>query len=107
MRGNIMYTAITAVYTTIYTTNLLCILVLRTILYTFNICNYISYCIRRVLITTTNIVSSYYYLYIPAIPAGLYGGLGTHLLRVVPNTAILFFTYEKVSRFFVSEGQDL
>ena len=30
---------------------------------------------------------------------GLYGGLGTHLLRVVPNTAILFFTYEKVSRF--------
>jgi solute carrier family 25 protein 33/36 len=29
---------------------------------------------------------------------GLYGGLGTHLLRVVPNTAILFFTYEKVSK---------
>lgn len=29
---------------------------------------------------------------------GLYGGLFTHLLRVVPNTAILFFTYEKVSR---------
>lgn len=30
---------------------------------------------------------------------GLYGGLFTHLLRVVPNTAILFFTYEKVSKF--------
>lgn len=30
---------------------------------------------------------------------GLYGGLGTHLLRVVPNTAILFFTYEKVAKF--------
>eukprot|EP00960_Hanusia_phi_P040534 754507-Hanusia_phi.AAC.2 len=28
---------------------------------------------------------------------GLYGGLFMHLLRVVPNTAILFFTYEKVS----------
>lgn len=27
---------------------------------------------------------------------GLYGGLGTHLLRQVPNTAIMFFTYECV-----------
>lgn len=27
---------------------------------------------------------------------GLYGGLGTHLLRQVPNTAIMFFTYEGV-----------
>ena len=27
---------------------------------------------------------------------GLYGGLGTHLLRQVPNTAIMFFTYEFV-----------
>lgn len=30
---------------------------------------------------------------------GLYGGLGTHLLRVVPNTVILFLTYEKVAKF--------
>ncbi|KAJ1475911.1 mitochondrial carrier domain-containing protein, partial [Baffinella frigidus] len=28
---------------------------------------------------------------------GLYAGMHTHLLRVVPNTAIIFFTYEKVS----------
>ena len=28
--------------------------------------------------------------------AGLYGGLGTHLLRQVPNTAIVFLTYEAV-----------
>ncbi|KAL9971647.1 hypothetical protein ACROYT_G017843, partial [Oculina patagonica] len=28
--------------------------------------------------------------------SGLYGGLGTHLLRQVPNTAIMFFTYEGV-----------
>mmetsp|Transcript_15781 Transcript_15781/g.37395 ORF Transcript_15781/g.37395 Transcript_15781/m.37395 type:complete len:326 (+) Transcript_15781:176-1153(+) len=28
---------------------------------------------------------------------GLYAGLGVHLLRVVPNTIIIFFTYEKVS----------
>lgn len=27
---------------------------------------------------------------------GLYGGLGTHLLRQVPNTAIMFLTYEAV-----------
>lgn len=27
---------------------------------------------------------------------GLYGGLGTHLLRQVPNTAIVFLTYEAV-----------
>ena len=27
---------------------------------------------------------------------GLYGGLGTHLLRQVPNTVIMFFTYEGV-----------
>lgn len=27
---------------------------------------------------------------------GLYGGLGTHLIRVVPNSAIVFFTYEAV-----------
>lgn len=28
--------------------------------------------------------------------SGLYGGLGTNLLRQVPNTAIMFFTYEAV-----------
>ena len=30
---------------------------------------------------------------------GLYGGLGTHLIRQVPNTAIMFFTYEAVVHF--------
>lgn len=27
---------------------------------------------------------------------GVYGGMSTHLLRVVPNTAIVFVTYEAV-----------
>ena len=27
---------------------------------------------------------------------GLYGGMSAHLLRVVPNTAIVFFTYETI-----------
>lgn len=31
---------------------------------------------------------------------GLYGGIGAHLVRVVPNTAIVFFTYEAVLRIF-------
>jgi solute carrier family 25 protein 33/36 len=30
---------------------------------------------------------------------GLYGGMGAHLLRVVPNAAIMFFTYETVVKF--------
>lgn len=30
--------------------------------------------------------------------AGLYGGMATHLLRVVPNAAIMFWTYELVVR---------
>jgi hypothetical protein len=29
---------------------------------------------------------------------GLYGGLGPHLLRVVPNTAIMFMSFEVLSR---------
>ncbi|KAK4531809.1 hypothetical protein CCYA_CCYA09G2666 [Cyanidiococcus yangmingshanensis] len=29
---------------------------------------------------------------------GLYSGMGTHLLRVVPNTALMFLAYELVSR---------
>lgn len=29
---------------------------------------------------------------------GLYGGMAAHLLRVVPNAAIMFFTYETVVR---------
>ena len=33
---------------------------------------------------------------------GLYGGMGAHLLRVVPNTAIVFFTYEAVVRLLES-----
>lgn len=27
---------------------------------------------------------------------GLYGGMSAHLIRVVPNTAVVFFTYEAV-----------
>ena len=34
---------------------------------------------------------------------GLYGGLGTHLLRQVPNTAIMFLTYEAVVNFLCKE----
>lgn len=30
---------------------------------------------------------------------GLYGGMGAHLLRVVPNAAIMFYTYETVVKF--------
>jgi solute carrier family 25 protein 33/36 len=30
--------------------------------------------------------------------AGLYGGLTAHMLRVVPNAAIMFGTYEAVIR---------
>jgi len=29
---------------------------------------------------------------------GLYAGMGAHLLRVVPNTAVMFLTYERVMR---------
>ncbi|KAJ8903808.1 hypothetical protein NDN08_000341 [Rhodosorus marinus] len=31
---------------------------------------------------------------------GLYGGMGAHLLRVVPNAALMFLTYESVMRWF-------
>lgn len=31
---------------------------------------------------------------------GLYGGMSAHLIRVVPNTAIVFLTYEAVVNFF-------
>jgi len=30
--------------------------------------------------------------------AGLYAGMGPHLLRVVPNTALMFLVYESVMR---------
>ena len=30
---------------------------------------------------------------------GLYGGMAAHLIRVVPNAAIMFLTYESVLRF--------
>jgi solute carrier family 25 protein 33/36 len=30
--------------------------------------------------------------------AALYGGMTAHLMRVVPNAAILFFTYEFIVR---------
>ena len=36
---------------------------------------------------------------------GLYGGMGVHLVRVVPNTAILFYTYETVSRWLAGPEQ--
>ena len=36
---------------------------------------------------------------------GLYGGLSTYLLRTVPNTAIMFLTYECVVYFFESSEQ--
>jgi len=35
---------------------------------------------------------------------GLYGGMGTHLVRVVPNSAILFLTYEVVSAYLNSRS---
>ena len=35
--------------------------------------------------------------------AGLYGGLSPHLVRVVPNAAILFFVYETVMVYFKSQ----
>lgn len=31
-------------------------------------------------------------------PRGLYGGMSAHLVRVVPNTAVVFCTYEAVVR---------
>ena len=34
---------------------------------------------------------------------GLYGGLRTHLLRQVPNTAIMFLTYEAIVSFLCQE----
>jgi len=34
--------------------------------------------------------------------AGLYGGLGAHLIRVVPNAAILFYVYEMTQQFYLS-----
>ena len=39
---------------------------------------------------------------------GLYSGMGVHLLKVIPNTALMFLTYEIVNswlgRFTVVEG---
>jgi len=31
-------------------------------------------------------------------PKGLYGGMGAHMIRTVPNAAIMFLTYETVLR---------
>eukprot|EP01116_Phalansterium_solitarium_P023299 TRINITY_DN8095_c0_g1_i1.p1 TRINITY_DN8095_c0_g1~~TRINITY_DN8095_c0_g1_i1.p1 ORF type:complete len:338 (+),score=3.53 TRINITY_DN8095_c0_g1_i1:600-1613(+) len=33
---------------------------------------------------------------------GLYGGMGAHLLRVVPNAAIMFLTFETIARFLAN-----
>ncbi|XP_057313122.1 solute carrier family 25 member 36-like [Hydractinia symbiolongicarpus] len=35
--------------------------------------------------------------------AGLYGGMGAHLMRQVPNTVIMFLTYETIVNFFVND----
>jgi hypothetical protein len=37
-----------------------------------------------------------YYDMIPST-SGLYGGMGVHLMKVVPNSAIMFLTYEIVN----------
>src|SRR4051812_25031196 len=34
----------------------------------------------------------------------LYGGLGAHLVRVVPNAAIIFLTYESVVKLLTNES---
>ena len=34
---------------------------------------------------------------------GLYGGLGTHLIRQIPNTAIMFLTYESIVSFLCKD----
>ncbi|EDO49787.1 predicted protein [Nematostella vectensis] len=34
---------------------------------------------------------------------GLYGGLSTHLIRQIPNTAIMFFTYEAIVSFLCKD----
>lgn len=36
---------------------------------------------------------------------GLYGGLGTQLIRQIPNTALVFFTYEAIVSFLCTEDQ--
>lgn len=36
---------------------------------------------------------------------GLYAGMGTHLLRVVPSTAIMFLTFETVVRWLERRQQ--
>lgn len=35
--------------------------------------------------------------------SGLYGGMGAHLMRQVPNTVIMFFTYESIVNFLSQE----
>ena len=35
--------------------------------------------------------------------SGLYGGLGTHLIRQIPNTAIMFLTYESIVSFLCKD----
>jgi hypothetical protein len=33
---------------------------------------------------------------------GLYGGMGAHLMKVVPNAAILFYVYELTENFYLT-----
>jgi len=35
---------------------------------------------------------------------GLYGGMGAHLIRQIPNTVIMFLTYETVVKFLTKDG---
>ena len=35
--------------------------------------------------------------------AGLYGGMGAHLMRQVPNTVIMFLTYETIVKLISKE----
>jgi solute carrier family 25 protein 33/36 len=39
--------------------------------------------------------------------AGWYGGMGAHLLRVVPNACIMFLTYELFIRYFALETKEM
>lgn len=35
-------------------------------------------------------------------PRALYGGMSAHLIRVVPNTAIMFLVYEAIVKYYAS-----
>jgi Mitochondrial carrier protein len=37
------------------------------------------------------------------LPRGLYGGIGIHLMRSVPNAAVMFVTFEVVSKWLLKK----